>query len=228
MSRSWRPRWTKPARSRTVERCSSSSSTSRSSRPARSASTVILVSTPKPAASGKQAARAAGERTRWPESGSRVVRPVASRISRRADPFASPKPPPCVRANPATTRSPSASTSGVRSPREIGVAEQQATRRCGALGDRQRLALAAVREPEHPRAGDRRGVRGRVARAVVGDDHLHAREDAPQLCDRRADPRLLVARRDQDRQAIVSHRRRTTASGSIGGRIPSSAVSRIP
>ncbi len=111
---------------------------------------------------------------------------------------------------------------------QIGVAEQQATRRCGALRDRQRLALAAVREPEHPRAGDRRRMRGRIARAVVGDDHLHAWKARRELCDRsrRSAPPRRAPRSGSsgDRQPPAPD----AASGSIGGRMPSSAVSRIP
>ena len=107
---------------------------------------------------------------------------------------------------------------------EIGVAEQEVARRRLALTERQRLPFPAVREPNDARAGVLGDARGRVARAVVGDDHLRLRELLPQLRDRRPDPRLLVARGDQDREGSVTR----GGSGSIGGRIPLVAVSRMP
>ena len=107
---------------------------------------------------------------------------------------------------------------------EIGVAEQEVARWRLALPERQRLPFAAVREPNDARAGVLGRARGCIARAVVGDDHLRLRELPPQLRDRRPDPRLLVARGDQDRRAHPLG----GGSGSIGGRIPLVAVSRMP
>ena len=59
---------------------------------------------------------------------------------------------------------------------------------------------------------------GRVARAVVGDDHLGRGELLAERRDRLRDRALLVAGGDEDR-GRVSH----SAAASIGGTIPSSA-----
>jgi hypothetical protein len=83
---------------------------------------------------------------------------------------------------------------------EIGVAEQEVARGRFALPEGQRLPLPAVRQPNDAGAGILGRAGSSVARAVVGDDHLRLRELSPQLRDRRPDPRLLVARRDQDRE----------------------------
>src|SRR6266540_1080109 len=115
-SRSWRPRCAKPARSRPVSRCSRSTSTSSTARPARSTSMVIRSSHPKPGASGKAAARARALRRRWPERGSRATKPVRRRISSRATRFAIPKPPPLLRVNEATRRSAPPRARGAREP----------------------------------------------------------------------------------------------------------------
>ena len=82
---------------------------------------------------------------------------------------------------------------------EIGVAEQDRPGRRGALGQRQRLPLPAVREPEDPGAGCRSDLGGRVAGPVVGDDHLRVRKLPLQLSDCLPDPWFLVPCRDQDR-----------------------------
>src|SRR5215211_2587654 len=115
-SRSWRPRWTNPAASRPVARWARSSSISSSVSPARRASIVIRISHPKPGARGKTAPRARSLTNRWPESGSRTRRPVRSRTSALATPFAIPNPPPIRRAKAATTRSARPSTRRVTSP----------------------------------------------------------------------------------------------------------------
>src|SRR5215211_7910041 len=77
-STSCRPRWTKPPASRPVDRWRSGSSTSLMRRPAWAASIVPRTSQPKPAASGKVAARASADSARWPESGSRVSSPATA------------------------------------------------------------------------------------------------------------------------------------------------------
>ena len=126
MSRSWRPRWRKPRRSRPVARCSSGKPDSatepalgrrRSSSPPRQ---------PNPAANGKQASRArlgqqALARERLAARRSRTAR----RISRRAASFAIPKPPPCLRAKAAIVRSPRRRASGRQVAAQVGVAEQE-------------------------------------------------------------------------------------------------------
>ena len=198
----------------------------RSPSPARIASIVIAVSQPKPAASGKTAvARLLGQTPLPRERLARRDSPTASRIRRRAASFAIPKPPPCFCAKAAIARSLSPSSSGVRSPRR-------------SASQRRRSPGAASRSPSvsawpFPRCGSRttrapassatRG--GCVARAVVGDDHLRLRELPPQLRDGRPDPRFLVARRDEDRQGLTHQ---PAGSGSIDGRIPLVAVSRMP
>ena len=108
---------------------------------------------------------------------------------------------------------------------EIGVAEQDRARRRRPLGQRQRLPFSAVREAENPRAGCRRDVAGRIAGPVVGDDHLCVGKLPLQFGDGRPDPRRLVARGDRTVSAVQPL---GAGSGSIGGRIPSSAVSRMP
>src|SRR5918993_1332965 len=161
MSRSCRPRWRKPRKSRPVARCSSSTSTSPSWSPVRAASAVMAVSQPKPAASGKSVVRAFCVSRRWPESGSRASYPETSRMSRRPAPFAIPKPPPCLRANAATVTSASPPRSGRRSPRR-------------SASHSRRSPLTATRSPSVsawplPRRGSRitRAPAASAAAAVV-------------------------------------------------------------
>ena len=58
---------------------------------------------------------------------------------------------------------------------DICVAEQERPPGALELGERQRLPLAAAREPDDTRPGRFRGRGRAVARAVVRDDHLRAR-----------------------------------------------------
>ena len=127
-SSSWRPRCANPAASRPVARWSRSRSTSSTLSPARSASIVIRTSQPNPGASGKHAARARSLRRRWPESGSRAVKPVRRWMSSRATRLAMPNPPPTRCVNAATRRSASPSE-GAQRPPQVGVAEEERARR---------------------------------------------------------------------------------------------------
>ena len=74
-----------------------------------------------------------------------------------------PKPPPTRSANAATVRSPFAVRERREVALEIGVAEQQPTRRRRALRRGQRLSLTATREAQHDRACVLGKVRGAVA-----------------------------------------------------------------
>ena len=156
--------------SRPVARCRSGSSTSAIAIPARAASIEAPTSQPKPAASGKQTARASAEKTRWPESGS-----------------------------PGRSRSAPGSTRAAASPEAAALPLGEDGDRQAALGGRQRSEVAGEIRVAHdtapggasrsasvsawplPRAGRRRTcpcslrrLRRAVGRAVVGDDHLRA------------------------------------------------------
>src|SRR6266545_4642191 len=81
---------------------------------------------------------------------------------------------------------------GARVAAQVGVEEQQRARRRGPLRGRQRLPLAATREPEDDGAGLLGAVGRRVARAVVRDDHLGAGKRPAEGADRVGDRVLLV------------------------------------
>ena len=98
---------------------------------------------------------------------------------------------------------------------EVGVAEEERPLAALALGERQRLSLAPARERDDTRAGVRRDRRGLVARAVVRDDDLRLRERLAQRRNRPADPRGLVARRDEHRRPRLRHP--LVAAGGAGG-----------
>src|SRR5918996_208706 len=165
-STSCRARWTNPAASRPLARCSRSSSTSSKASPARSASIVMRTSHPNPGASGKHAARALTPTSRWPESGSRGATPVRSRTSSRPTRFAIPKPPPIRRRKAATARSAMLSASGrsdpVRSASQSrsgpGGAARSPAERASPFRSRSMRSTAApaasarsaVRSPERP------------------------------------------------------------------------------
>ncbi len=181
-SRSWRPRWRKPAASRPVARWRSGSSSSRTSSPARTASIVIRTSQPKPGAGGKQASRAAAER---PLAGERLAR-IEARA--RADERAR-----------GALREPEAAALplGESGDREVGVRVEQrrespsrsaSQRRSGPGGASRSASVSAWPLPRRgsrtTRApGARRGG-GAVARAVVGDEHLGVRERCSKSADR--------------------------------------------
>ena len=150
MSRSCFPRWTKPRRFRPVGRCRSGSSTSRTDRCERAASIVMRTSQPNPAATGKQARRAAGDSARWPDRGSRTSKPARTSIRARATRFARPKPPPSLFANAATLRSPPPSRSGASSP------ERSASQRSSAPGGAARSAADSAWP--FPRRGSRKTI----------------------------------------------------------------------
>ena len=204
--------------SRPVARCRSGSSTSAIAIPARAASIRAPTSQPKPAASGKQTARASEEKTRWPESGSAGTKPERARINARAA-RAIPKPPPCRSAKTAIK-----AALGGRERSEVAgqirVAHDDGARRCFALGERQRLALAARREAQNASSRPFRRLRGSVGRAVVGDDHLGAGELFPQLLDRRPDALGLVSSRYQDRGRL-SHQEAGRAAAARSARAAS-------
>ncbi len=218
MSRSCRPRWRKPPRSRVVARCSSGRLSSPIPSSAFIASAVIAASQPKPAASGKTASRAFWVRRRWPESGSRaaIARGEPDQPARRLL-WRSRSRRPASASNAAIVSVAVAAEQRPEVAAKVGVAEQELARRSLALAQRERLALAAPREPDDSRSGSRRNVRRCVLRAVVGDDHLRAGELLPDLGHSRPDPRLLVARCDQDRQGLT-HSGRAAARSAAGFR----------
>ena len=190
--------------------CSRSRETSRTSSPARSASIVIPVSTPKPAATGNTSAPAAapldqGARDALGESEAaahppreRCDRDVASRVDER----------PQVSA-------------------QVRVAHEERAVPARSLGERQRLSLPATREADDPRAGLLRARRGRVARPVVRHDHLRLRERLAESADRGRDDVLLVARCDEDREPLA-HPSLRAGVGGASGRTPSTASRPTP
>ena len=188
-------------------------------RPARAASIVIRASQPNPAATGKHAARAAGESARWPDSGSRGSKPDSSSIKPRATRLAIPKPPPIRSENTATFRSAPSSRSGFSSPDRSPSESRSPPGRRRALRGRQRLPLAAPWQSQHDRTCLLGDVGRPVARAVVGHDHLRRGKRPPQRSHRRPDRRLLVACGDEDRQRFI-HSWSSPAPGgrSAGGR----------
>ena len=203
-STSWRPRWAKPAASRPVARCSSGSSTLLDAQPGADG----VDRHPHLAAEARrerEAGRARRRRERrWPESGSRASKPVSSADERAAGALGDPE----AAALPLGERGDgevgAASSERAQVAAQVGVAEQQRARRRGALGERQRLALAAPRRAGATRApAASRALGRRVARAVVGDDDLAPRGTPPRsaatVC---ADPLLLVARGDEDGQRL--------------------------
>ena len=204
-----------PPRSRPVARCLSEARPRHREARARRVDR-HPVSQLNPAASGKHAYRAAGERKRCPESGSSASNPLRRRISARAAAFATPKPPPSRCSNRATARSAPVLDERPEVPLEIRVAEEQRPRVELALGERQRLALATPRQTDDARPRLLGHVRRAVPRAVVGDHDLRARKRARQRPHRLADPLLLVARGDEDGE--LSHRWSSSAPERAGAR----------
>src|SRR5919201_197139 len=94
---------------------------------------------------------------------------------------------------------------------EVGVAEEQRSRRGLAFRKRERLALAQAREADDAGAGPLRDGGSRVAGAVVRDEELGSGEGAAKLRDRRPDARLLVPGRDQDGERLSHPCRRVSA-----------------
>ena len=192
-------------------------------RPARAASIVIRVSHAEAAARAGSTRRArAGERARWPESGSRGA--VAGAEADRARATVSLRDPEAAALrdarSAATTRSASLAEQR-RAGRRARSASQSTTSpgRRRALRRGERLALAAARQPQDDGAGGL-GLRGgAVARAVVGDDHLGAgerRAAAPRTVV--ADPALLVARRDEDGDRLTTRAGQRPARPAAGRR----------
>ena len=86
---------------------------------------------------------------------------------------------------------------------EVGVAEKDRARAALPLRESQRLPLPAAGQPHDTRAR-RLGHGGRrVVRAVVGHHDLRLRERGPERRHRVADPRLLVARGDEDGEPLA-------------------------
>ena len=224
-SRSCRPRWPNPRTSRPVARCSRSSSTSATRSPARAASIVIRVSTPNPAATGKsRRARGAREARAGPTAARGREADRAGATSARGDRLGDPEA--AARAARRRRRSrgrrrPRRAVS--RSPRRSASQSRSGPRGALALGERQRLALAPPRQPDDARPGLRRPGSRLVARAVVGDDDLGLRERCAQRRHRVSDPRLLVARGDEDGQP-VRHSPTGGCTAAGAGRTPSTAV----
>ena len=183
-----------------MARCVRSSSTSRTSSPARSASIVIRVSTPKPAATGNISARARAESARCPESGSCDVLPGAKLDERPRGALREPEPtadtPREARDRHVGTRLDERMEIAV----EIGIAEEDRPGAALPLGERQRLSLASARQPDDPGARRLRRRRRPVARPVVRDHHVRVGKRVPQRRHRPADPLLLVAGCDEHRQ----------------------------
>ncbi len=103
---------------------------------------------------------------------------------------------------------------------KIRVAQEQRPLLELLLGKRQRLALAAAVEPDHPGAGRLGNGRGAVARAVVGDHDRRSREVRPQHRDGLTDPFFLVAGGDEDAEAVAHP---DDGAGGIVGNTPSTA-----
>ena len=203
MSRSCFPRWTKPRRFRPVGRCRSGSSTSRTDRCERAASIVMRTSQPKPAATGKQARRAAGDRARWPDRGSRTSKPAEDFDQGSGDSFREPEASPLTLCERRDVEIAAAVEEWRELSREICIAEEQRAGRGSALGCGQRLALSPTWEPQDDRTCGLGCVCRAVARAVVGHDHLGVGKRPPQGRDGRPDDVFLVARGDEDRQRLI-------------------------
>src|SRR4029079_19242738 len=112
---------------------------------------------------------------------------------------------------------------------EVGGAEEERPLAALALGERERLSLAPARERDDTRARVRRERRGLVPRALVRDHDLRLGERLAQRRNRPADPRGLVARRDEHRQPWLRHP--LLAAGGAGGgsgMIPSVASFPMP
>ena len=222
---SWRPRWTKPREvaagravlERQLDLLDAEPGARRVDRHPR-----LAAEARREREDGR--ARAPRESARWP--GERLARleparaagsapaPRASRARSRR---------PAARANAATARSASPSqraASGRRAGRRRRAAAGPAARRARR---RQRLALAAARQPQDDaRPAASACVGGRVARAVVGDDHLGVRGTrARSAVDRRADrapPRRARRRGSSAGQPLgASDRQRPAAERRLGG-----------
>ena len=189
----------------------------------------MRVSTPKPAATGNSALRAPGEsatlaRERLPHASAGAALDQRSRNGlrdRRGRPRRAASKTAIARSAPAVEQRPQVAA-------QVGVAEQERARRAHvALGERQRLPLAAARKPDDPRARGLGPGRRRVARAVVGDDDLGVGERLAQRRDRSADPLLLVARGDEHGEP-VAHPSVGVGSGGGSGKTPSTAPPPIP
>ena len=148
--------------------------------------------------------RRAGRRRRAPSASAAAGRKAAPvpRSRTRARSAAAPLPSRSRSRRPAGARTPRSSG---RRPSEqrpqvaakVGVAEQNRAGRRRPLGQRQRLSLAAVRQPEHPGARCGRNLGSPVSGAVVGDDHLRVRElplSARRQSSRSAPPRRVPRR----------------------------------
>ena len=111
-------------------------------------------------------------------------------------------------------------------PDEIGIAEKQRPGVELALSERQRLPFSTSFERDHARTGRGGHVCRPVAGAVVRDNDIRQRKRGAERLDRRPDPLLLVARRDENRESGAAHPR--GGRGATGGRIPSTAASSRP
>ena len=145
-------------------------------RPALSASTVMPISQPKPAARGTRRAALPGERAL---TGERLLGleagPHADERARDTLGEAEAASPPARRTPPRPSRRRMRAAAPVLL--HVRVTEQ-GRRPVGALplGERKRLTLAAARQAEHPRARSLGDLGRRIAGAVVGDDHHRLRE----------------------------------------------------
>ena len=182
-----------------VARCSRASSTSSTRvRHARRRSSSRVSHAEARARAGSTRARAAA-RARAGRRAARAPRSRPRSADQRAAPSACarPKPPPCrSREGGDGEVRVAALASGPRSPAQVGVAEQQRPGRRLALGERRAPGPCRARQAQDPRAG-RLGAGGRpVARAVVGDEDLGAREPRrrPRRSRRSAPPRRAPRR----------------------------------
>ena len=168
-SRSWRPRWTNPRRSRPGRAMAQRRARPpRRCRPARRASIVIRASQPNPAATGKQARRA----RRTALAGRRAAPAALARFRAGSGAAAvrltMPKPPPCCSANAATARSDVVLEQRPEVADQIGVAERAAgrsarrARPASAPGPcRAGAAAGRARRPPRPRPRSGRASRRR-------------------------------------------------------------------
>ena len=158
-----------------VARCSRSSSTSSSARPARAASIVIAGLHPEAVRRTAAGARASAPRiARWPEIGARSSSPVSERIAQRANPTAIPKPPPARRANAATARS--------QRPASTASDQRPEPRRRARRGRRRRARTCARPAPSARQRAARRGRRrAALAPASPAASARAPRPRAPRL-----------------------------------------------
>ena len=197
MSRSWRPRWTKPRRSRPVARCSSVELdlVDREPRP-RGVDRHPASRSRSPARAGRRLRARRRQLAAGPRAAPARRSPSRAGSAARAAPLASPKPPPCLRANAATVRSASPVEQRRQLAAQVGVAEQERpaappARRASAPVPC-RGAAAGGRAPRRPR---------RVARSASREPSSATITSASGNC-RRSSATVVPIARPSSRAAI--------------------------